>query len=290
MWAYRNSHGIVTRVMPRFRRSEFVLAAYFTYAAVVACSLHLAAPIALTTVCVNAVVLAALFGFASAKQAPWISAARDFFPLPLVLLAYREMGWFARPITEHSLEQGWLAIDHAVVPTLRWLVELAGPVFPSILEIAYSLATPTPMLCIAILYATGNQQRMDRFWFSFLVGAFTSYALFPYFPSEPPRTIFPLDNLPSYHTVFRQLNLEILGTHGIHTSVFPSAHVSAEFGAAIGMYNALAERRWAWGTFVVLACLITVATVYGRYHYAVDAIAGLGVSAFTWWFTRQKHS
>ena len=269
------------------RRSEFVLAAYFAYTAVVACSLNLERS---KTVAVNLAVLATLFSLVTAKQSTLISSIRDFFPLPLVLLAYREMGWFARPILNHTLEQGWLNIDHAIFPMLHRIVELSGPLLPSILEIAYALATPTPVLCMFILYATGNQGSSDRFWFSFLVGAFTSYALFPYFPSEPPRTIFPLDNLPSFHTMFRQINLEVLGAHGIHTSVFPSAHVSAEFGAAIGMYNAMPRERWAWITFLVLACLITVATVYGRYHYAVDAVAGLVVSAFTWWFTTRKHS
>ena len=40
----------------------------------------------------------------------------------------------------------------------------------------------------------------------------------------------------------------------------------------------LPERPWVGRALLVLAILIAVATVYGRYHYAVDALAGFGVS------------
>jgi Pyruvate/2-oxoacid:ferredoxin oxidoreductase delta subunit len=69
------------------------------------------------------------------------------------------------------------------------------------------------------------------------------YAQFPFWPSDPPRAIFRNDDLPSYQTIFRRFNLWILGNFGIHTSVFPSAHVAAAFGAALGVRVALPERR-----------------------------------------------
>jgi len=37
------------------------------------------------------------------------------------------------------------------------------------------------------------------------------------------------------------------------------------------------RRRLGWG-LLVYAVLVSIATVYGRYHYAVDALAGLGIS------------
>ena len=37
------------------------------------------------------------------------------------------------------------------------------------------------------------------------------------------------------------------------------------------------RRRVGWG-MLIYAVLVSIATVYGRYHYAVDALAGLGVS------------
>ena len=42
-------------------------------------------------------------------------------------------------------------------------------------------------------------------------------------PSEPPRLLYPEDNLPQIDTVFRRWNLWLLGGYSIQTSVFPSA-------------------------------------------------------------------
>jgi len=102
--------------------------------------------------------------------------------------------------------------------------------------------------------------------------------MFPFFPSEPPRSVFPHQDLPNYRPVFRAFNYWILGNWGIHTSVFPSAHVSAAFSAAFGLRLLLPERKWTWRAMAVLATLIALSTVYGRYHYLVDALAGLGVA------------
>ena len=266
----------------RFRQSEYVLLVYFAYTSVLACILPLRVPIPLVTVGINLLALAGLMllaGVESNSRNELLKGLRGFFPLPMVLLAYREMGWFAQPMLTHHLENSWIAWDQIVLPTLHYAVEVFGPVVPSILEIAYSLASPTPLMAILLLSLLKRQERLDAFWFSFLLSTFLSYSLFPYFPSEPPRTIFPLDNVPTFNTIFRQFNFDLLGEHGIRTSVFPSAHVSAGFGAAIGLWSALPERRWLWRSFFCLASLITIATVYGRYHYAVDAVAGLGVSA-----------
>jgi membrane-associated phospholipid phosphatase len=70
----------------------------------------------------------------------------------------------------------------------------------------------------------------------------------------------------------------MLGNYGIHTSVFPSAHVAGAFAAAFGAWLALPERRWVGRFLLVIASLIAIGTVYGRYHYLSDALAGLLVA------------
>ncbi|MGZ4989059.1 MAG: phosphatase PAP2 family protein, partial [Limisphaerales bacterium] len=63
-----------------------------------------------------------------------------------------------------------------------------------------------------------------------------------------------------------------------HSSVFPSAHVSSAFSAAWGLLAYLPERKRFGILMLVYAVSVAIATIYGRYHYAVDALAGLGVS------------
>src|SRR5262249_39961758 len=107
-----------------------------------------------------------------------------------------------------------------------------------------------------------------------------SYVFFPFVPSEPPRTVFPGMDLPLM-TPIRPYVLLLLGGYGIHTSVFPSAHVSGAFSAAWAMCRLWPEQPWVGRGLVALSVSIAVATVYGRYHYAVDALAGLGIAALT---------
>jgi membrane-associated phospholipid phosphatase len=79
--------------------------------------------------------------------------------------------------------------------------------------------------------------------------------------------------------VFRRMNLWILNHWDIHSSVLPSGHVAAAFSAAFAMRMAAPRRRALTGALLVVAVLVWVNTVYGRYHYAADGLAGLGVSA-----------
>ena len=199
----------------------------------------------------------------------------------MILLAYREMGWFAPATHTYELENAWIYWDRLVLNQwgARAAIELLGPFLPSVLEIAYSLVYAVPVFGMAMLYVYKRTERADRFSVTFLLGTLAAYALFPYFPSEPPRTVFAGTDLPGYLTIFRQFNLGLVGGYGIHTSVFPSAHVAGAFCGAFGMIRLLPEHRWVGRFLLVLAVLIATATVHGRYHFVVDALAGFGLAA-----------
>jgi membrane-associated phospholipid phosphatase len=79
-------------------------------------------------------------------------------------------------------------------------------------------------------------------------------------------------------TEVRRLNLWLLGGYGIHSSVFPSAHVSSAFSAAWALLATIPERPAIGRWMAFYASCVAIATVYGRYHYAADAIAGFAVS------------
>ncbi len=272
--------------MRRFRtlrRSEWVVVSYFTYTAVLAQVLPLKPPIPAVTLALNAAIIATYFllGYAdSLRRRPFLGAVRDWYPFPLVLLAYREMGWFAPAGHTFELEHAWIVWDKLFLNEwgVRALIESLGPVVPSILEISYSLVYAIPHFSMAMIYAYRRRERAEEFLFPFLLSVMLCYSLFPYFPSEPPRTVFPGQDFPSWNTVFRRFNWGLLGGYGIHTSVFPSAHVTAAFAAAFAVRKVLRDRKWVGRAVFVLAVLIATATVYGRYHYLVDAVAGLGIA------------
>lgn len=253
------------------RRSEWAFIGYFAYTTAVS----FFRPVTLQTCLVNCGVVLLIVSLA---HKDW--RLRDWLPIPLIYLSYREIGWFALPMTNHDMERGWMHWDKIILIDLglRAAIESLGALLPAILEISYMLVSPIAFFGLAVLYAYGHRERADIFLFHFTMGLFISYSLYPLFPSEPPRTIFTGEYAPLIDTIFREWNWEILAANGIHTSVFPSAHVSGAIAAAVGLCRALPEHPWAGRTLSGLAFLITVATIYGRYHYAVDAAAGIVVA------------
>ena len=265
------------------RWSELVLSIYFIYAAVLAILLPVSTEVRVVSVVLNLTILAgyALLIYAHGLRGrKMLDITRDWLPLVLLLLAYREMGWLAPRNHSYSLERGWIVADRLVLRTWHFhdAIEWLGPFVPSILEVAYSLVYVTAPFGLAMLYVYGARKRSERYLLILVLGVLLSYAQFPFWPSEPPRAVFPGEDAPSMQTIFRRFNWFLLGGYGIHTSVFPSAHVSGAFAAAFGVRQALPEKPWVWRSLLAMAVLIATATVYGRYHYVVDAVAGFAVS------------
>src|SRR5438094_471423 len=84
----------------------------------------------------------------------------------------------------------------------------------------------------ALVYVHRKSGSAEVLLVTYLLGLFLSYAQFPYWPSEPPWIVFPGEDGPAVNTILRRFNGWILGGYGIHTSVFPSAHVSGALAAA----------------------------------------------------------
>jgi membrane-associated phospholipid phosphatase len=267
-----------------FRWSERVIIAFLIYAAGLAAILSVALPVGKLVVIVNLAVIltySLLNHYDFGGRTTVIGLVRDWLPLALILLAYREVGWLALPHYGHALETQWVIWDRAILHGgMAAAVEAFGSVLPSALEIAYALVYALAPFCVAVLYLYRRRDRVDRFLFIFALGVLLCYAQLPLWPSEPPRTIFLGQDLPAYLTVFRRFNLWTLGNYGIHTSCFPSGHVAAAFSACFGMRQALPEHKWVSRFLLVMALLIATATVYGRYHYVADAAAGFSIAVF----------
>lgn len=211
---------------------------------------------------------------------PTLETIRHWLPLGMILLAYREMGWFALPHHLTLRESQWVAWDRFVLGHGgRSVIESLGSVIPSALEIAYALVYVLPPFSLALLYLHGRRGAVERFLTVVLLSVLVCYAQFPFWPSEPPRVVFAGLDLPSYNTVFRSFNLRILSDYGIHTSVFPSAHVAGALSTAFGMRFAMPESKRIYRFLFVMAVLIAIATVYGRYHYLADAVAGAFIAS-----------
>jgi len=260
----------------RLRGPEWFLVAYFAYVAAISPA-HV--PALIIAVLVAVLVLVMAHGEARAN-AEVFRVARDWVPLGLTLLAYREMDWFSGLPKDHHLEFRWIEWDRWLLYQghLQRAIESLGSLIPDYLELCYLLVYAVGPFAVAAVYGLKRRDVAKDVVFLYLAGTLGAYALFPYFLSDPPRTLFGDTDLPNIVTALRRFNLSIVGGYGIHSSVFPSAHVSSAFSAAWAFFLYLPDKkRFGWG-MTIYAVSVAIATVYGRYHYAVDAVAGLGVS------------
>ena len=263
------------------RRSEQALLLYFAYTSVMGLWLGVRGFGRVDLLAINAALFA---GFFLLSRAPLNAEWRDLIPYPLALLCYREAGWLASAVQPHHLEQRWIEWDRLVLDSWhgRDVIESLGAALPSILETAYLSVYVIGLLAVAVLYLCRRREEVDRLWLAFLLGLMLSYIQFPFWPSEPPRIVLPDLDLPSFLTPLRRLNLYLVGNYGIHSSVFPSAHVSGAMAGALMLRRVLTDRRWIGNVFLAIAVLIAIATVYGRYHYLVDALAGAAVGVLAY--------
>ena len=169
--------------MPRLRSSEWLLLAYFTYVALIP-------PFFISPWRPWLVAAAvAILVLRLARSESWF---RDLAPLLLTLAAFREMNWFTPAVHDHHLEQTWIVWDRLLLDhyALRASVESAGLLLPFFFELCYALVYAVAPVALWALLANGRRDRVNHFWLAYLAGTLGAYALFPYFPSEPPRTAF----------------------------------------------------------------------------------------------------
>jgi membrane-associated phospholipid phosphatase len=214
---------------------------------------------------------------------PWSRVTRQWSSLVLILVAYWAMQLFA-----HGHSAVWqdrmIGFDRMLLHQwgLQQAIEAGGPFIPGVLETCYSLLYAMPVAALGALYLVGERRQAGRFLRVLFLGALAAYALLPVIAVASPRVVFPDQDLPNYVWLSRKLNCWLLDHLDISTSVFPSGHVAVAFSCVYGLVRAVPGRRLVWGSALVMAFAVWVATIYGRYHYAADGLASVAVATLAW--------
>jgi membrane-associated phospholipid phosphatase len=123
-----------------------------------------------------------------------------------------------------------------------------------------------------VLYLAGRRAGFRRVVFTVLAALLVHQAAFIVFPVLGPRYLFPAPTGPLEAGVLYQLTHRVLEAGSSPGTAFPSSHV----GISVAMTLALSKespRAAAW--VGALTALLAVSTVYGGFHYAIDALAGV---------------
>lgn len=215
----------------------------------------------------------------------------DWYVAPMVFFSFKELYFMIKPIHfGRDYDDVLIAIDRwlfGVNPT-EWIMQFAHPVLTEILQLAYTSFYFLFLLLGYELYRRHNLDLFHYFIFTCVYGFFLSYLGYFFLPAVGPR--FTLHD-------FSALDLELPGvlltSHlrwfvnaggsvpmgvpndvaiaGTQRDVFPSGHtmmtlvlihLSFRFGARLRYF------------ILVTGLLLIVATVYQRYHYVIDLVAG----------------
>jgi len=236
----------------------------------------------------------------NARRARWLAAARDLLPAALILLAYRESGLLLRPDPTHRLDHIFILGDRVLLHNelVRAVLAAGAPWLQHYLEFAYLLCYPLVPLGFAAIYLATRRSRssqlvppgrpaIDDFWATVLLATLFCYAIYPFFPLTPPRVLFHDVPGPHIEPLLRKWNFWLLDHYSVQACIFPSGHVAAVTAVALAVRKH-APRLGA--LFLFLAASVALATVYGRYHYAADAVAGALVGVAAYWVSNAiKH-
>jgi membrane-associated phospholipid phosphatase len=266
--------AVLTLPAPRFWAVDKLILAYFAFAVVVILGWWSRLPDALALLAANVLGGAlVVYEVKRPNRTSWIF--RNWYPLPFVGSCYKEMALFIPAVRRSDADQGLADLDlriwHAH-PTV-WLERLHTPVFTEFLQVVYTLFIPA---VLAIAFLLWRKRRYEDFrYYAFLIalGFLASYLGYLAVPARGPRFLLqqfqhiPLQGL----WLFQGMQATLDRLESAHYDCFPSGHTELTILAWWG--SRMVSKPLFWLYFAYTPCII-FATVYLRYHYTVDLLAG----------------
>jgi len=204
---------------------------------------------------------------------------RCWYPLPYVAACYKEMALLI-PAIRHSDADRWLSgLDFrlwGVHPSI-WLERIYNPALTEYLQTVYTLFVPAVLLVAFLLWRGRRYGEFQYYAFLIALGFLASYAGYLVVPARGPRYLLkPLEHLPLRGLwLFQNMQQTLDKLESAHYDCFPSGHTELTILAC--WMSRLVSNRLFWAYFCYTLSII-FATVYLRYHYTVDLLAGAALA------------
>lgn len=215
-----------------------------------------------------------------------IKIIRNWAPIIFILIAYENLGNLVRFINPHDADPVLKQIDEfmfgGVNPTL-WLEQYIRPWFSEIMHICYVNYYPFLPVIGFFLYMNKDYREFRDVMVSITLGFYLGYIIYMLVPTVGPR-----------YFMAEQFSVDVKGTTMFSDTVykmlvdlestrrdcFPSLHTGI---TVIVTSYAFKYRRTLFWFLLPLNIGIIMATMYLRYHYVIDVIAGLLLAVFCVW-------
>jgi len=205
------------------------------------------------------------------------------FTVVLVLVLFNSLGGIIAEVRPIRYDDLLIRIDYAlfgVHPTV-WMERLIHPWLTALFQLAYISYYFMPVALGVTLIAGGRWEAFERALFGIVLCFYLSYLGYLLVPAVGPR--FTLEHLQTTGlqagamTSALQETLNRLEYN--KTDAFPSGHTAI---ALVSLYYAWKLReRYLSRILLPLVLALIVSTVYLRYHYVIDVIAGVALACLT---------
>jgi len=200
-----------------------------------------------------------------------------------VLIVFNSLGVLIASIHPTTCDARLIAVDHAlfgVHPTV-WLERLITPLLTDLLQFAYISYYFIPLALGVVLIARGRFVAFEQVLFGILLCFYLSYIGYLFFPAIGPR--FTLSQLQTRDLQFSPFIAAIQDTLNAleknKTDAFPSGHTAVSL---LSLFYAWQEReKKLFAALIPVVTGLIISTVYLRYHYVIDVIAGIALTGLT---------
>jgi len=219
-----------------------------------------------------------LLALAGASSGVW-GLVRHWFGLIYLPLCYKEIPYLVAALrlqpADYTLAN-WDQMMWKVDPVFR-LSALQTPALVELLQIVYSLFIPGVLGLAILLWWRRSREEFRYGAFLLVVTFLISYLGYLFFPARGPRFMSYAAFHPALHGLwtFDLLQRLLDSAEGVQYDCFPSGHVAV---VLVGCYIARRISPRVFCGFAVFAGLIMFSTVYLRYHYVIDVIAGIALA------------
>lgn len=196
--------------------------------------------------------------------------------LIIIPVNFMQLHYLVHTVHPSDFDLSLIKIDFlmfGVHPTL-WLEAYTKPLITEILQLVYSTFYFLPIILGIILVVRKRENEFNFFIFQVVFGFYLSYLGYFFIPAVGPR--FTIDHLQSMQLsgvwIMETLHVLLNKLENIQRDAFPSGHTAI---TVLTLYYAKKFNKKYYYFMLPISILMIVSTVYLRYHYVIDVIAGM---------------
>lgn len=214
---------------------------------------------------------------------------RLLYPIILMTFFYQSSGQLAKVVIPGFYDVQIVEFEKALMgtnPTL-WLDNHLSLFLTELMSagyFSYYFMIPGLALC---LFLSKRDFEMQKFMTATCAIFFLSYLIFIFYPIQGPRFQFAgLYRNEISGLFFRPLVDFIIDRAAFRGGAMPSSHVAEALVVMLFAIRYYGRRAW---FLIPVIGLLSLGTVYGRFHYITDVAAGFAIAFIVYWVVTQLY-